>query len=266
MFSATRHILETITRDPVTGRVRSIKPDEQVESMWDGLDKTARAYSVSDGVEVGEGFEASYAYTEADEIEDALLFPLEATGQMSDNLFRNELSAMEVFEKETIDINRLADDLDTDESSIGSDGEYNSDQYDSESEEKALAALEDDDGDSDWATDEEKYDDGAGFVTEEQQNAIDQTVDMLSDQMKKFGSAPDYLLPVVRDPASAKNIPDIVKNDPEIFMRVLRHALRCTQEYDTSDMGIEADFFRHLDRQKSKGMYFYSSRLAEALS
>jgi hypothetical protein len=35
-------------------------------------------------------------------------------------------------------------------------------------------------------------------------------------------------------------------------MGVLRWALRCQQEYNHSTSGMEADFFRHLDRQKSK--------------
>jgi hypothetical protein len=265
MFSATRHILESITRDPVTERVRSIKPDEQVESMWDGLDKTARAYSVSpaDGVEMGEGFEASYIYTEADEIEDALLFPLEATGEMADNLFRNDPSAMELFEKETIDVRRFAADLDTDEEP---DEDFDADLDDSELDEEALAALEDDDGDSDWGTDEEEYNDGQNSVTLEEQKAVNQTVDMLAAQMKKAKKfEPDYFLPIARNPASATNIPDVVKNDPELTMRALRYALRCQQEYATSDMAMEADFFRHIDRQKSKGMYSFSSELVEVL-
>jgi hypothetical protein len=253
MFTATRHILQTLTRDPATERIRSIKPDEQINSMWDSLDDTAQAFTVSpsDGVERGEGWDSSYAYTEADELEDELLFPLEATGEMTDNLFRNDPSAMEIFENETIDVDRFAADLDTDEE-FGSDIEY-----DSEPDSEELAGLEDDDGDSEWATDEEDIEDEGGYyITQEEQEDIDGTVDELSEQMKRFGIGPDYLLPIARNPATAKNIPDSVRKDPEVFMSVLRSALRHTQEYDTSDMRIEADFFRHLDRQKSKGRCF----------
>jgi hypothetical protein len=216
MFSATRHILESITRDPVTERVRSINPDEQVESMWDGLEKTARAYRVNpaNSEEMDQGFEASYVYTEADEIEDALLFPLEATGEMADNLFRNDPSAMERFENGTIDVRRFAADLDTDEEP---DEDFDADLDDSELDEEALAALEDDDGDSDWGTDEEEFNVGQGFIMLEEQKAVNQTVDMLAAQMKKATTfEPDYFLPIVRNPASATNIPDVVKNDPEL--------------------------------------------------
>jgi hypothetical protein len=258
MFTATRHILETLTRDPTTERIRSIKPDEQVKSMWDCLDDTARAYTISpsDGVERGEGWDSSYAYTEADELEDALLFPLEATGEMTDNLFRNDPSAMEIFENETIDVDKFAADLDTDEES-DTDGDY-----DSEEDEEALAALDDDDGDSNWATDEDEMeDDGGTFITQEEQDEIDDTVEMLADRMRQFGIGPDYLLPIARNPAGAKNVPNSVKRDPEVMMSVLRSALRHTQEYDTGK--IEADFYRHIDRRKSKGMYFHCSKLAQ---
>jgi hypothetical protein len=265
MFTATRHILETLTKDPVTERIRSIKPDEEVKSMWDGLDETARAYTISphDGVERGEGWDASYAYTEADELEDALLFPLEATGEMTDNLYRNDPSAMEIFENETIDVDRFAADLDTDEEfddELESDGEY-----DSEEDEEALAALDDDDGDSDWATDEEEMENGGRtYITQEEQDDIDDTVEMLADQMRQFGIGPDYLLPIARDPASAKNIPASVKRKPEVMMSVLRSALRHTQEYDTNK--VEADVYRHMDRRKSKGMCLHYSEPAQNLN
>lgn len=261
MLTATRSILETITRDPTTERVRSIKPGEDAVSMWDGLDKTAKAYTWSpDLLNDGEGenwqesFMASYTYTEADEIEDALLFPYEATGEMADNLFRNDPSAMEIFEKESIDIHKFAVDLDTDDEDYGSED----DDYSSEMDEEAIQALEPDDGDSEWGSDEEFSDDdseGGTFITAEEHDAIDETIDALAAQMKKMKMRePDYFLPIICNPAAAKGIPDAVKNNPANLMHALRNALRCSQEYDSSPMGIESDFFRHMDRQKSKGM------------
>ena len=229
--------------------------------MWDGLDKTAKAFlwCPNDGTEMDGGFEPSYAYTEADELEDALLFPLEASGELVDNLFRNDPSAMEVFEKETIDVRKFAADLDTDDERMDSDDDLDSeDDFDSELDDEALEALEaleDDDGDSNWGTDEELSESGGGFITADEHRAIDKTVDMLADQMKKFRMRePDYFLPILRDPSGAKGIPDVVKNDPTNLMHALRNALRHQKEYDSSHFGIEADFLRHLDRQKSKGM------------
>jgi hypothetical protein len=128
--------------------------------------------------------------------------------------------------------------------------------------EEALAALDDDDGDSNWATDEDEMEDNGGtYITQEEQDDIDDTVEMLADRMRQFGIGPDYLLPIARNPASAKNVPNSIKRDPEVMMSVLRSALRHTQEYDTGK--IEADLYRHIDRRKSKGMYFHRNELAQ---
>lgn len=279
MFSATRHILQTITRDPETERVRSIKPGEEVTSMWDILDKTAKAFSWSpgDASELDEGFDPSYAYTEADELEDALLFPLEASGEMADNLFRNHRSAMEIFEKESIDVRKFAADLDTDDEPTDSEAEFDDDSdFDEEFDSEDLDGLEDDDEDPDWESEEdssEEFGDGE-FITAEEQDAIDESVTILSNRIKRVrGFEPDYFLPIIRDPPSARDIPDLVKNDPTNLMHALRNALRCLQEYDNSDMGMKRDFLRQqvkkhalkvdtrltpnsVDRQKSKGSLY----------
>jgi hypothetical protein len=256
MFSATKHILQTITRDPKTERVRSIKPGEEAQNMWDGLDNSAKAFRWSpDDGETNEVFEVGYTYTEADELEDALLFPLEANGQMADNLFRNDPSAMEIFEKGSIDVRKFANDEDTDDEWMGSDeDEY--DDFDSELDDEELAALEDDDGDSEWGTDDDGSEGGRDLITAEEQDAIDETIGMLAAKMKQFViREPDYFLPILRNPAAAKGIPESVKKDPVNLMHVLRNAFRCLKEYDSSQMGMHADFMRHIDRQKSKGMW-----------
>ncbi|KAH4012780.1 hypothetical protein HBI24_176200 [Parastagonospora nodorum] len=130
-FSATRQILQTVTRDPETEHVRSIKPGEEVESMWNGLGRTVEAILV-----------------------DGLLFPQGADGEMVDNLFRNDPSAKKIFEQGgSIDIRKFANDLDMENEPMD-DNEF--EMYtDSELDGEQLAALEDDDGDSDWDIDDE---------------------------------------------------------------------------------------------------------------
>jgi hypothetical protein len=255
MFSATRQILQTITRDPKTEHVRSIKPGEEVESMWDSLGRTAKAFSWSPSSgETIEGFSASYIYTEADELEDSLLFPQEADGEMKDNLFRNDPSAMEIFEQGgSFDVRKFANDLDTDDELLDDD-EFKMD-TDSDLDEEELAVLEDDDGDSDWGTDDESSIGGTQFITAEEQDAIDDTIDMLSAQMKQSRILePDYFLPIVRDPTGAKQIPELVKKDAANLMHVMRNAFRCLKEYVSNDMAMRDDFMRHIDRQKSRGI------------
>lgn len=66
---------------------------------------------------------------------------------------------------------------------------------------------------------------------------------------------PDYFLPILRDPNSkrARKLPKSIRSTPEELMWACRVAMRCQQEYDTSNGGMEADVFRHIERQKSKG-------------
>ncbi|KAJ4983302.1 hypothetical protein SVAN01_11183 [Stagonosporopsis vannaccii] len=244
MFSTAGPILRTLTKDPETERIRSIKPGEEVESIWDGLDKSARAVSWSpqDGFE-REGIEDSYRYTEADELEDAILFPLEDTGLLPNNLFHHVPNAMEMFETDPIDMRRFAADLDTDdevESSSGTD----------------LGETEDD-GDPDW---EDQSDDGYGHIHEselrpgESEDAAE-AIDILSEQFRSSAlREPDYYVPMLLNPESkrARLLPKSIRESHEELMTACRFALRCQQEYDDSDRGMRADFYRHIDRQKSK--------------
>lgn len=249
MFSQARPILETITRDPSTERVRSIKPDEKVQSMWDDLDQTARMWQwTPEHGATEEDFEPRY--TEADELEDALLFPLEATGDMADNLFRNNPSAMEMFEKQSIDVRKFAEDLDTDDEFFGSDEDFDSTMDDEE-----LAELDDDDEDSNWDTEEEgSSEDGYGYVHKGESEAANEAINVLTKMFKASSiREPDYFLSIVRNPSNASQIPESIRNHPADLMASLRIALRSQKDYDSSHEGIEADFFRHLDRQKSKG-------------
>lgn len=251
MFVATRHILETITRDPDTERVRSIKPDEKVESMWDTLAESSTNFALSSnlGTEVAQGFEASYTYTEADSLEDAILFPKEEDGSATNNVFQHDRNAMEIFESGALDIRQFANDPDTDEDMFDSDLDDEEELSDGQ-----LEALGDDDGDSDWGTEPSDDDDGTEWVLEEENKDMNNAVDILANSFNQFIiRQPDYFLSVLRDPKQAKHIPESVRKQPAILMQVARSALRRQKTYDSSFASIEADFYRHIDRQKSKG-------------
>ncbi|KAF2995552.1 hypothetical protein E8E13_003449 [Curvularia kusanoi] len=246
MFNQAAPILKTLYKEPESDRVRSIKPGEEVESIWHGLDTSAQAWSWSpnDGFkEAKKGFEESYKYTEADELEDAILFPYEKVpGLLPNDLYRNVPSAMEMFETDPIDLRRFAGDLDTDEEVESSDG-------------TDLGEVEDDD-DSDW---EDKSDDDYEYTKGDEAKGQDppeffHAIDILTDQFKSTFGPKDYFLPILRDPKSkrAKAIPKAIRTNPADLMGVCRFALRCQQQYDHSHKGMEADFLRHIDRQKSK--------------
>ncbi|KAH6625600.1 hypothetical protein C7974DRAFT_434634 [Boeremia exigua] len=216
MFSTAGPILKTLTKDPDTDRMRSIKPGENVQSIWDGLDENARAWSWSpqSGFDK-EGFEDSYKYTEADELEDAILFPLEESGLLPNDLYHYVPNAMEMFETDPIDLRRFAADLDTDDEVSSSEG-------------TDLGEAEDD-GNPDWEdhSDPESDEDAA------------KAIEILSDQFSSsLMKDPDYFIPILRNTTSkrAQMLPLSIRTNPEELMGAC----------------MEADFYRHIDRQKSK--------------
>lgn len=125
-------ILKTLTRDPVTARARTIKPDEKVESIWDIINDPRTAFWGwnIDKEEMSLDAELKTCiYNEADALEDRILFPEEFTGEMKDNLFKEKPSEIVRFErgKPNFDPRRFAYDLDTDEELPESDCEDLSD-------------------------------------------------------------------------------------------------------------------------------------------
>ena len=101
LFKPSESILKTIHKNLETGRVHTIKPNEEAESMWDMIQKgSAKVWQVStasDADEPVEGMSDTYRYSEADALEDAILFPDEATGQLQNNLFKEHASALDTF-------------------------------------------------------------------------------------------------------------------------------------------------------------------------
>jgi hypothetical protein len=185
MLKVCAPIFETITIEKETSRVRSIKPGEDVESMWDHHKANAHAFQYRPGnknpQEVREGLDQTFFYTEADEIEDSILFPEEGTGEMKDNVFRANPSLLEMFEKKpAIDLRRFARDLDSDEELSEDDTLGSGD--DSED----MNAVEDD-GDEAWETDEDEMDkesDGDFDYSFANPEDVDAAMGILEDRFK----------------------------------------------------------------------------------
>jgi hypothetical protein len=138
-----------------------------------------------------------------------------------------------------------------------SGSDFDSEFEDEELDADELAALEEDDNDPDWSSDEsapEDDEDDDEFVREWENVDMSEAIDILTEQFKEFGlREPDYFLPILSAPASAQNLPDSVKERPANLMHTLRIALRSQKVYDMSHAGMEKDFYRHIDRHKSKG-------------
>jgi hypothetical protein len=249
MFSVSAPILKTIIKDPKTERVRTIKPGEEDKSIWANLSTTARAvqWSPTTG-EALEGLDDSYKWTEADEIEDAILFPEELTGQMKDNLFKESPSVMDMFERKPMfNLRKFAKDADT------------GDEYSTDSE---LDALDTDDGDEEWEDDpsemDSEDDDKLDFIPKEEAGNAEKAIEVLSKQFKNMMFSPtqenDYFLPILRNPKLATRIPKSIRMHPADFMGSLRFAMMSQKIYSSDHEDLHEDFMRHLDREKSKGV------------
>ncbi|KAF2180722.1 hypothetical protein K469DRAFT_692577 [Zopfia rhizophila CBS 207.26] len=240
-FNLAAPILKTITKDPKTERARTIKPGEEVKSVWDSIETDAKIMSWS--AETGEqldGIMDTYKYTEADELEDAILFPEEATGEMKNNLFKENRSAMDEFErKPPFDIRRFANDLDTDD----------------EVSDEDLDDIQSDDGDDQWDTEESSGDEDPSYDFNGNNDA-EKAMDVLSKQYKAMTLATstetDYFLNILRHPSAAFHIPPSIRNHPADLMATLRLSMMRLKEYNSSHAGMEADLIRHIDREKSK--------------
>ncbi|KAF2638583.1 hypothetical protein P280DRAFT_471187 [Massarina eburnea CBS 473.64] len=264
MFSQCKAIFKTICEDKETKRTRTIQPGEDIESKWDSLHRTAHAWHfVPDDSNPGQekrvdGLEHDHKYTDADEIEDSILFPEEGTGEMGDNLFRENPSVMEMWERNyTLNLRRFAEDLDTDDE-ISSEDDSEDDPNHSDSP-SPLQSTNVDDGDE-WDTESDEADEAdedSDDIAYGPQEDVDDAIDALCERFKRTTmmnkSNPDYFLSVLRAPESAASwIPRSVLSNSRDLMSTMRVAMKRNKEYDISSAGIEADFMRHIDREKSK--------------
>ncbi len=102
MYAPSRSVLKTLCRNEETNRPRDIKPGEEIESIWDEFNHpgTTFFYSKDDNhLDQSEGnlalrrvynepnkFPKKFFYEEADELEDAILFPKELADKTIDPL------------------------------------------------------------------------------------------------------------------------------------------------------------------------------------
>lgn len=255
MFIACAPILKTVTREQDTQRVRTIRHGEQAESIWDRSKHSARSWSWSTDAQDQanaelEGHEQQYVdprfvYTEADAIEDSLIFPDEKTGEMEDHLFRPSPGVLDKLEKMvTFNPRRWAQDLDSDE-------EISDDELESYGDDEIIEPVQDlpeDDEDADWDAEESLE---AEYVAVEEARSL--MIDHFTTTTIFNTCDPDYFLSAVKNPSSLRNIPEFIAGDPAELMELLRYCMRGQKVYHDDDDFMQADFARYLERQSSKG-------------
>ncbi|OJD29348.1 mfs allantoate protein [Diplodia corticola] len=167
LYKPSEHILKTITRDKETQRTRDIKPGEEgkVPSIWDDINSdTNRVKFFTDDAETAEELSddmpREWRYSEADRLEDEILFPwehkagrlteLKESGEDGGENEDEELLAthgrMHDFENLGPSLKRFAYDLDTDEE-LGGD-------CDSLCESDCSGMHDGDESDVDWYSDD----------------------------------------------------------------------------------------------------------------
>lgn len=223
-YNVAAPILKTLTRDRDSMRLREIKVNEEAESIYDEIHHEGTRFQLR-----GEDMQLMDApkvlfYSDADALEDRVLFPEEFLGEENGFAVGAEMNKMEKFECEAPDFNRFVNDLDTDEEL-------------SEGEERALEHTCEDkdmDEDEDRGSREHRHEDedmdededeGGGWEDENSDEEIE-----LSDESEL-------------DEAEREDAATVM----EFFMR--HHAPPNNKEED-----VEDQFMRFLRRESSKGI------------
>ena len=120
-FNLAAPILQTLTREEDSQRVREIRTGENVESIYDTIHDERTKFMVFDeNRRPIENTPKHIFYDENDEIEDRVLFPEEHLEHGTD-IAVGESSLVHDLEKRPPDIKRFVYDLDTDEETPNSD-------------------------------------------------------------------------------------------------------------------------------------------------
>lgn len=136
LYNPAESALRTITRDASTLRARDIKPGEQVDSIWDTIQKGRMSSWLLENntqkpTQVHEP-DVSKFYNQADVLEDAILFPEQTASGTVGGLYRGHETAMQDFMSKGPDWESFINDLDTDEELEISDVETGDDGSDYE--------------------------------------------------------------------------------------------------------------------------------------
>ncbi|PVH94676.1 hypothetical protein DM02DRAFT_602165 [Periconia macrospinosa] len=246
VYKVVEPVIKTLTKDPETDRIRSIRPDEEVKSLWNDINDPSMTFHLwTNGHEAAPDQFDKIKYNEADALEDEILFPEEADEEDNDYLFRPDKSAMTRFEDGDLgDIRDFALDLDSDEEpyGLGSDEEP----YDSDLDEGDSSDF------GEFASDDE-------FVeSEEAQKAYDAFSKRFQEQLSLAPGSrrQHYVFDNFNDPSNPLDlslIPEHMRKTDADVMALMRLSLIKQKDYsDTSNATLEKEFFRHIDRKKSK--------------
>lgn len=172
-YNPSEHVLKSLTRDKESHRVRDIKPNTDVMSVWDDIhhEKTTFMYgqlAVQSGSRLAapnmsEDFPHNLFYNETDVLEDEILFPEERTAGQINPLDIGKINPLNIWEESGYSMQKFCeqgfdsdysldteDELDEDEDE---EDELGSEEF--EDEDEILGDIEDGDNDEDMDDDED---------------------------------------------------------------------------------------------------------------
>ncbi|MCJ1417711.1 hypothetical protein MMC32_004056 [Xylographa parallela] len=116
-YNLAAPVLKTITRDEESQRVRKIKPDEAIASLYDEIHDGRTKFHFGDGTRTDAEPPKDVFYNEADALEDQILFPEELDAKQSKPLvFRAPTHRLHKFEHGGPDMHKFATGYSTSES------------------------------------------------------------------------------------------------------------------------------------------------------
>lgn len=238
IYKVVEPVMRTLTRDPDTERIRSIRPGEDVRSLTDVINDPSATFSVRNNQhEAAPHHWDKIKYIEADALEDEILFPEEEDEEDDDYLFRPDTSAMTQMEEGHFgDIRDFAYDLDSDEEPYDSDSDASD----------GSGWYSEDASDEDFEESEEAQKAFAAFSKRFQ--------DQLS--LEPGPRRQHYVFDSLNDPSKPLDlslIPEHMRKTDADVMALMRLSLIKEKDYsDTSHATMEKEFIRHIDRKKSK--------------
>ncbi|KAG9189328.1 hypothetical protein G6011_06196 [Alternaria panax] len=260
MLTRARHIFQTVTQEVDTGRIRSVRPGEKVQTMADVLDGNAEAASDQSVPKTQEAVHdmvrLRYEFTEADEVEDAILFPRDTTSDIPNRSPRYK-TALEKLQMGKLRTWKIGYDLSTDEESSGSDSDSEPKSESGEDEGKAEMnenARLHTDLRSKHPPGRSSGKDLHKHLFEADQQAHKQRSGPLVPQYKWVSRTkdPDYFLPLLRNSADAGIVTGELEVRPSDLMYMLRTALRRQRVYDEDGRDIGAMIEAHSQRSKDR--------------
>ena len=224
LYNPAESALRTITRDTVTLRARDIKPGEQVDSVWDTIQKgRMSSWLLENNTQKPTEFvepDLSKFYNEADVLEDAILFPEQTASGTVGGLFHGHETAMQDFMSKGPDWERFIHDLDTDEELELSDSETGD-------------TLEDGSHDEQAGEEEDKR-----LVKGKMKRVPERNHTCCEDSNSEAGSSDSQIT----------GLTSMTEDEKQDFALMKSWTSPTFQRGD-----VEKDFYTFLDREKSKG-------------